>query len=604
MSKIRPIFIAILFIPLVLSGQEIHRTASTGDIEGVCELLDAHPELLDSRDDAQRTPLICAAEAGHADLVRCLIERGADVHAGDGDDSRAIHFAAAGGHYSVIDLLLGVGVDLNEANRNGMTPLHFASAAGREGCVDFLLERGVNVNVREVNLRTPLFFAARSGRLDVCRRLINAGADVNVLNLYRRSPLLYAAWGNHLPVVDYLLEAGAQTDVVDSTGYTLLHYACMEGQADFAERLLKRGAKCDIPDGTGREAVHLAANRGYADVLAILIAEGVPAGKPDMAGDTPLHGVAWKGDMKGIELLISQGADVNARNNAGRTPLDYALLAGRSRVIEKLKDAGGVNRQMPISERGSRMEKKPVPVDRVTMTVLYDNTSAIEGVRSEWGFSCLIEGTEKTILFDTGGDGEVLMYNVRKLDVDLSKVDLIVISHNHWDHTGGLSEVLKSCPGLPVYAPSSFPYDFVQDVEKAGGRIVPVEKSKRICEAVYTTGEMGDRIIEQSLVVDHPKGSIIVTGCSHQGIVSILEKAKSMMDKEIYLVFGGFHLLQHRDDQVESIIERFRELGVQKCGATHCTGDRQIEMFREAFGREYVPIGTGRILQFSENGLE
>ena len=126
----------------------------------------------------------------------------------------------------------------------------------------------------------------------------------------------------------------------------------------------------------------------------------------------------------------------------------------------------------------------------------------------------------------------------------------------------------------------------------------------QICEGVYTTGPMGDRLIEQSLIVDHHKGNIIVTGCSHQGIVSILEKAKAMMNKDLYLVFGGFHLMQHTDAQVQSIIERFEQLGVKKCGATHCTGDRQIGLFKKAFGEQYVPIGTGRVLSFTKEGLQ
>jgi len=90
---------------------------------------------------------------------------------------------------------------------------------------------------------------------------------------------------------------------------------------------------------------------------------------------------------------------------------------------------------------------------------------------------------------------------------------------------------------------------------------------------------------------------IIITGCSHQGIVNILKKAKEIIDKEIYIVFGGFHLMRHSDDEVKAIIQEFKKMGVLKCGATHCTGDRQIELFKQAYKENYVPIGTGKMIE-------
>ena len=89
---------------------------------------------------------------------------------------------------------------------------------------------------------------------------------------------------------------------------------------------------------------------------------------------------------------------------------------------------------------------------------------------------------------------------------------------------------------------------------------------------------------------------IIVTGCAHQGIVKILKKAKEIRNKDIYLVFGGFHLLRHSEAQLKEIIQSFKSLGVQKCGATHCTGDDAIRLFKVAFGENDVPMGTGKVL--------
>lgn len=230
-------------------------------------------------------------------------------------------------------------------------------------------------------------------------------------------------------------------------------------------------------------------------------------------------------------------------------------------------------------------------------TILYDNYLYKEGTRADWGFSCLIEGLDKTILFDTGTDPRILMHNVEALNVDLKKVDQIVITHNHGDHTGGLPAVLERTSGIPVFFPASFPAEFGRRVESLGARAQTVDEPVEICKNVHLTGEMGEAIVEQSLVIDTPQGLIVVTGCSHPGIVKILRRAKEIVDKPIALVFGGFHLGNMKDADVEAIIAEFKGLGVERCGATHCTGDRPIALFKKAFGENYVPMGTGRIIE-------
>jgi 7,8-dihydropterin-6-yl-methyl-4-(beta-D-ribofuranosyl)aminobenzene 5'-phosphate synthase len=195
------------------------------------------------------------------------------------------------------------------------------------------------------------------------------------------------------------------------------------------------------------------------------------------------------------------------------------------------------------------------------------------------------------------------MHNADFLKKDLKKVDKVVISHNHWDHTGGLMEFLKVNPDAPVYIPYEFPYDFVRQVEQAGGSVVPVREACEISKNIYLTGQMGDAIKEMGVILNMPQGLVMVMGCSHPGIAEMVRKSREALQKDVYLVFGGFHLMGHSDAQVKAIIEDFREMGVQKCGATHCTGDRAISLFREAYGEDYVPIGSGRVLKFTKDGL-
>ena len=232
----------------------------------------------------------------------------------------------------------------------------------------------------------------------------------------------------------------------------------------------------------------------------------------------------------------------------------------------------------------------------IKITVLYDNFIHLQGTRADWGFACLIEGTEETILFDTGSKPEILEHNARQMNVDLKKVQKIVLSHIHGDHTGGLSYILDVNPNVTVYIPQSFPGDFSQNIEKKNAKVVRVEKSLNICDSVYSTGELGTQIKEQALIIETDKGISIVTGCAHPGILEIIQKAKELLPGDICLVCGGFHLNRFSEEQNREIVNEFKSLGVQKCGATHCTGDKAISLFREAYGDQFVEMGTGRII--------
>jgi len=237
--------------------------------------------------------------------------------------------------------------------------------------------------------------------------------------------------------------------------------------------------------------------------------------------------------------------------------------------------------------------------EQTTITILYDNTVYIPGTESKWGFACLIKGIEKTILFDTGWNSQILLGNIDFLGVNLDSLDQIVISYNHPDHTGGLDSVLGRKSEVSVYFGASYPAYFGQNILDKGATPILVDRPIEICEHVFSTGELLGAVNEQSLILDTEKGLVIITGCSHTGIVNILNEAKQIHNKNIYLVLGGFHLLNYSDAAVNQIIEEFRALGVEKCGATHCTGERQITLFKEAYGENYVPMGVGQVIQVS-----
>lgn len=232
--------------------------------------------------------------------------------------------------------------------------------------------------------------------------------------------------------------------------------------------------------------------------------------------------------------------------------------------------------------------------DMVTLTIMYDNYKHNESLQAEWGFSCLIEGTGQTILFDTGGDAEVLKSNFRKLNIDPKTIDTVVISHMHWDHINGLEWLMKENNHLKIFLPDSATEEKVQELQSKAKSVTLVSKMQCICGGVFSTGTLQQNVPEQSLCLETPEGVVVITGCSHPGIVRILQKVKELSDKEIYFVFGGFHLKGHTKEQTESTIEEIKSLGIKKIGPTHCTGDEAIAQFKEIWGQNFVSMGVGK----------
>jgi len=231
----------------------------------------------------------------------------------------------------------------------------------------------------------------------------------------------------------------------------------------------------------------------------------------------------------------------------------------------------------------------------IQITILYDNYTLSERCRTGWGFSCIITGTEKCILFDTGANADLLLENMDKLQVRAQDVDLVVISHDHPDHTVGLYSFLSRNSNVLVYLPSTASAKLVQGVESRGAKIQMPDNALQICEGVHLTDSTFKGNVEQSLVLDTTEGLVVVTGCAHPGIVEIVKKAKQMLNKDVYLVLGGFHLLGLSDSQIQRIIQQLRDLGVRKVGPSHCTGERPIELFKQEYREDFVPIGVGRI---------
>lgn len=172
---------------------------------------------------------------------------------------------------------------------------------------------------------------------------------------------------------------------------------------------------------------------------------------------------------------------------------------------------------------------------KMLVRILYDNI-AEEGLEADWGFSCLVGDS---LLFDTGRSLHILRHNLRRMKVETDLIRYLVFSHNHRDHTGGLG-IVEDLGDIEVYVPQSFSQPMIRNLSAFDNvRVIEVSESMQITENIWSTGELGSRTKEQSLVVKTENGVTLVTGCAHPGLENIIDEAQEF--GHLYGVIGGFH---------------------------------------------------------------
>lgn len=282
-------------------------------------------------------------------------------------------------------------------------------------------------------------------------------------------------------------------------------------------------------------------------------------------------------------------------------------------------------------------------VKSLKLTVIVDDSTSIDNpnLLGKHGLCFLIEATlndkQVTLMVDTGPSSEVIQNNLKFLSVDLNKIDYIILTHGHYDHTGGLIEVLKQINRrvMILTHPKAFEPKFtykpylkfvgmpfkLSSIEEAGGIVICARNSINIANGIITSGEI-ERIVnyekiedlwviedykfqkdplidDQAVIINiENKGLVVISGCAHSGIINTLMHAQKVMNvNRVYAVIGGFHLIKATNERIKATLNDLSNFNLEFIGPCHCTGDKAIRMLSEFFGERCKQLKTGDIIQ-------
>jgi len=263
------------------------------------------------------------------------------------------------------------------------------------------------------------------------------------------------------------------------------------------------------------------------------------------------------------------------------------------------------------------------------ITTLSENTAGLGGLMAEWGLSILVESEEINILFDTGQSLSA-SHNAEIMGIDLSRIDKIVLSHSHFDHTGGLKQaLLRIGKEIEIIAhPDIWAAKYSrhqgqearyigipfhrQTLESLGAKFSLSREPVRLSDNITTSGEIPmtteyeiiephlqvkegrrfkpDKLLDdQALIITTGAGLVVILGCAHHGVINTLYHAQKLTGVEaIYAVFGGCHLISATEERIWLTIAALKELGVQLLGLSHCTGLAASAIMAREFGERFL----------------
>lgn len=268
---------------------------------------------------------------------------------------------------------------------------------------------------------------------------------------------------------------------------------------------------------------------------------------------------------------------------------------------------------------------------KVELIILADNTADRDGLKAEHGLAILVSGPRRKVLFDAAASGSALLSNAKSIGINLSELNAVVISHGHYDHTGGLAAIVQQRPGLPVYVHSgafdrrwadrpgkplmdiSCPHS-IEDLYQSGAVFHSISHPEPLTDWLLVSGPIagpmrggnmfvvrkaGEMVVdhfedEMCLLVRGQRGWAVLTGCCHRGLKNTLRLARSLVhDAPVTAIVGGLHLAGDDIEGINETIQLVQKYEIRDIYPCHCTHPGAVNMLQQALGDRLHPMSVG-----------
>lgn len=215
------------------------------------------------------------------------------------------------------------------------------------------------------------------------------------------------------------------------------------------------------------------------------------------------------------------------------------------------------------------------------ISIIFENKGK-KNLKSGWGFSALVEKGDEMLLFDTGCCGTDTLSNLRSSGIAVKALTKVVISHSHWDHTGGIFELLNITPSITFYTGKNFGKIFSEEIERRGGKTDKGKDWRQLAEDIYITPELKENMPEQALVINGTDFTFLLLGCSHPRVENFIKITYQRFKKPLCFA-GGFHYYPLTEREIARRIKKIKKFPILRVYPMHCTGEAGIRLLKEAF---------------------
>ena len=315
--------------------------------------------------------------------------------------------------------------------------------------------------------------------------------------------------------------------------------------------------------------------------------------------------------------------------HAAQTDDPRAVMGKAEEVIEHIERSSGKTSLISPDDPESK--------ERIRIVNLYDAFGEEqEEMQLDWGFSAFVEYRGRRILFDGGNSPEILARNAHAQGIDLSTVDIAILSHRHPDHASGLDYLLEVNPDVALYLPAETslgapePFDLGEVSDEVIASLLPrqlyfgratktidfnpgdrfrdarsqfISSSREIAPGIDLIVTMNERfqIHELSLALKIQDGVVLISGCSHSGLPVIVQELKSRTQDDVVLLLGGYHLGWTSMEKIKELARTLKnDLGVKRVAPAHCSGYGAFKVFQDVFADDFIFFGLGREIELED----